>query len=104
MLKQYSKDPLREISETCSLAVDRILWQQQRAKEAGHADGGEAHTTNPYHSVDPAPPSKEKSVAKLRAKLLDTKATMFDRYRALFTLRNIGARRGCAFVDTPDAH
>ena len=91
MLKHYAKDPIQEIAETCALAVDRIHWHKDQAQHAAAAHG-ESHTKNPYQSVDPAPPSKEKSVAKLRAKLLDTNASMFERYRALFTLRNIGTR------------
>ena len=41
-----------------------------------------------YGSVDPAPPSKEEKVAKLCATLLDENAKMFERMRALFSLRN----------------
>lgn len=31
------------------------------------------------------------AVAKLRDQLLDTKLSLFDRYRAMFSLRNIGS-------------
>ena len=41
-----------------------------------------------YGSVDPAPPSKEEKVAKLCSTLLDENAKMFERMRALFSLRN----------------
>ena len=56
--------------------------------------------TRTYTSVDPAPPSsglllgKTKlgtaSVEELRDKLLDQQLPLFERYRAMFALRNIG--------------
>lgn len=50
----------------------------------GHAD------KNPYCSVDPAPPAARKSVPELRSALLDESLPLFDRYRAMFALRNLG--------------
>ena len=50
-------------------------------------------TDNPYSSVDPAPPADEPSglsVSELRAALLDGKLPLFERYRAMFSLRNRG--------------
>jgi deoxyhypusine monooxygenase len=54
-----------------------------------------------YTSVDPAPPTfgllagrigtaTAASVKELRSKLLDTQLPLFERYRAMFALRNIG--------------
>ena len=56
-----------------------------------------------YTSIDPAPPTTDllagkgspeamtdAAIAKLKAQLLDTKLPLFDRYRAMFSLRNIG--------------
>jgi hypothetical protein len=56
-----------------------------------------------YTSIDPAPPSSgllthkpapsstsSESISELRSKLLDKKLPLFERYRAMFTLRNIG--------------
>lgn len=40
--------------------------------------------------MDPAPPCADASVAELRLQLLNTDADLFDRYRALFALRNKG--------------
>ena len=45
-----------------------------------------------FDSVDPAPPSSERSVADLRAVLCNEDEKMFQRMRALFALRNIGGR------------
>ncbi len=41
-------------------------------------------------SVDPAPPSAESNTEKLKNDLLDDNVPLFQRYRAMFTLRNIG--------------
>ena len=41
-----------------------------------------------YGSVDPAPPSKESNVETLKGTLLDENNKMFERMRALFSLRN----------------
>ena len=43
-----------------------------------------------FDSVDPAPPSNEKSVEVLHNILCDESERMFHRMRALFSLRNIG--------------
>ncbi len=43
-----------------------------------------------FDSVDPAPPSSERSVADLRTILCNENEKMFQRMRALFALRNIG--------------
>lgn len=43
-----------------------------------------------YDSIDPAPPSKTRSIDELRSVLCDEDGRMFLRMRALFTLRNIG--------------
>ena len=43
-----------------------------------------------FDSVDPAPPSSERSVADLRTVLCNEDEKMFQRMRALFALRNIG--------------
>ncbi|XP_063002943.1 deoxyhypusine hydroxylase [Elgaria multicarinata webbii] len=81
ILKQYSKDPVIEVAETCLLAVKRLEWLQERkAKPA----------VSPYCSVDPAPPAEEKDVGKLRQVLLDESQPLFERYRAMFALRNLG--------------
>ena len=45
-----------------------------------------------FDSVDPAPPSKERSVSDLRRILCDEDEKMFQRMRALFALRNIGGK------------
>uniref|UniRef100_A0A8B9RZK4 Deoxyhypusine hydroxylase n=1 Tax=Accipiter nisus TaxID=211598 RepID=A0A8B9RZK4_9AVES len=75
--------PSPQVAETCQLAVRRLEWLQENKQELG---------TSPYLSVDPAPPAEETDVAKLRETLLDESRTLFDRYRAMFALRNLGGQ------------
>lgn len=72
-----------QVAETCQLAVRRLEWLQENKQEPG---------ASPYLSVDPAPPAEETDVAKLRKTLLDESCTLFDRYRAMFALRNLGGQ------------
>ncbi|XP_071066122.1 deoxyhypusine hydroxylase isoform X1 [Dasypus novemcinctus] len=81
LLRQYSTDPVVEVAETCQLAIRRLEWLQQH--------GGEP-VAGPYLSVDPAPPAEERDVRRLREALLDEARPLFDRYRAMFALRNAG--------------
>ncbi|NXW46790.1 DOHH hydroxylase, partial [Nyctiprogne leucopyga] len=83
ILKKYSEDPVVEVAETCQLAVRRLEWLQENEQEPG---------TSPYFSVDPAPPAEETDIAKLHKTLLDESCTLFDRYRAMFALRNLGGQ------------
>ncbi|EDW84260.1 uncharacterized protein Dwil_GK14046 [Drosophila willistoni] len=81
LLEKYKKDPVIEVAETCAIALDRVRWVQS---------GQQVNDTNPYASVDPSPPVAEtKSVEELRAIYLDGKQSLFDRYRAMFSLRNL---------------
>ncbi|XP_042334628.1 deoxyhypusine hydroxylase [Sceloporus undulatus] len=81
ILKQYADDPVIEVAETCQLAVKRIDWLQENKDKP---------VTGPYCSVDPAPPAEEVNVGKLRQVLLDESRPLFERYRAMFALRNLG--------------
>lgn len=72
-----------QVAETCQLAVKRLEWLQEH---------GEEPSSSPYQLVDPAPPAEERDVAKLREALLDEARPLFDRYRAMFALRNLGGR------------
>lgn len=87
LLKEYSQDPVIEVAETCQLAVRRLEWLQS----GGEKQLDPANTDkNPYCSVDPAPPAERKTVSELRSNLLDESLPLFERYRAMFALRNIG--------------
>jgi deoxyhypusine monooxygenase len=56
---------------------------------------GEAPKVSQYGSVDPAPPSLEADVEKLKLQLLDENNQMFLRMRTVFSLRNNGSDEAC---------
>lgn len=86
ILSKFSTDKFPEVAETCQLALGRLEWLEKQSKQAE-----ENLSENPYHSVDPAPPDAKTSVTDLRLKLLDENENLFERYRAMFGLRNNGS-------------
>ncbi|CAG9805449.1 unnamed protein product [Chironomus riparius] len=81
LLEKYSKDPIVEVAETCQIALDRVKWMQEQEK---------LDDNNPYASVDPSPPMANKqTVTELQNVLMDDKESLFKRYRAMFSLRNL---------------
>ncbi|XP_062854292.1 deoxyhypusine hydroxylase [Trichomycterus rosablanca] len=87
LLKEYSTDPVVEVAETCQLAVRRLEWLKNGGDAEEDPEGADG---NPYRSVDPAPPAQRKSAPELRKQLLDESLPLFERYRAMFALRNLG--------------
>jgi deoxyhypusine monooxygenase len=85
VLTQFSTDSYPEVAETCQLAIGRLEWLEKQKLSPE-----ENLSRNPYDSVDPAPPDAKNNVEYLRAKLLNESETMFERYRAMFGLRNNG--------------
>nr|NVI76136.1 nero [Cucujiformia] len=83
-LEKYKKDPVVEIAETCELALDRINWYK-------HLNNEIELPKSAYNSVDPAPPSQSTEVTDLKSTLIDENTSLFNRYRAMFALRNIGS-------------
>lgn len=77
------KDPTPEVAETCELALGRIKWMTENKSSS------EPLPENPYASVDPTPPATTKDVTELKNILLNENASLFDRYRAMFALRNL---------------
>lgn len=77
--KTLRDDPAQEVKETCSLALRRIE-QAQAMSDVGSR----------FQTIDPAMPATVTSVAELRKMLLDENLAMYDRYAALFALRNEG--------------
>eukprot|EP01104_Vermistella_antarctica_P020958 TRINITY_DN9210_c0_g1_i1.p1 TRINITY_DN9210_c0_g1~~TRINITY_DN9210_c0_g1_i1.p1 ORF type:complete len:317 (+),score=67.60 TRINITY_DN9210_c0_g1_i1:319-1269(+) len=100
MLQEFIDDPAPEVAETCVIAVDLIKYRKKCAEKKATVSTFKSGETD-YGTVDPAPPcKKEKSVAELRATLLDTSKPLFKRYRALFSLRNAGGEEAVqALVD-----
>ncbi|KAL3476255.1 Deoxyhypusine hydroxylase [Aspergillus californicus] len=77
------------VRDTCDIAVDRILWEISEARKA------EKLQPSDFTSIDPAPPmpltEKEPSIPQLEEALLDTKLPLFQRYRAMFGLRDLAS-------------
>ena len=99
ILEEYLNKPNENVSvvETCEIALAKIQYDHSASS---------SRTRSAYDSIDPAPPitsmhdtdsSVNKAVeglstAELRDALLDVKKSLFERYRAMFALRNIGDR------------
>ncbi|CAM9016812.1 unnamed protein product [Wickerhamomyces anomalus] len=93
LLESYFKnDPLIEIRQTCELAIERIHWENsEKAKTEKLQD-------SLYSSIDPAPPldlNTEYKIEKLQKILNDQATPLFERYRAMFRLRDIGTDEAC---------
>lgn len=97
ILKKYSKDDIREIAETCQLALQRLKWLEENPNFA------EMNDKNPFQSVDPAPASEETDLLKLSEILLKDSISLFERYKAMFALRNIGTNES-ALILTKGLH
>lgn len=83
-LTTQSRNPRAEVSQTCQIALDRLAWLEKNASKAT--------SSNPlYSTVDPAPPLPLGTVDELKQILLDENRSLFERYRAMFALRNIGS-------------
>ncbi|KAI0252363.1 deoxyhypusine hydroxylase [Lactifluus subvellereus] len=101
VLKRYLNDSNRSVRETCEIALAKVEWDHSEEGRRHHQSTSDEPQT--YTSVDPAPPTSgllagkaksgnvtESNVEDLRSILLDTQVPLFDRYRAMFALRNIG--------------
>jgi deoxyhypusine monooxygenase len=83
---------VKELSDTCRLALNVMDWRQSGG-DPNEPPAACACMLNPYSSVDPAPPHPahvSKSTKELGDILLDASLALFERYRAMFSLRNRG--------------
>jgi len=78
------------IKETCEISVENLEWMKRT--ENGKTEGLDKLDLV-YHTNDPAPPFNFKndefysSIDNVKNIMHDEKETMFNRYRAIFTLR-----------------
>lgn len=87
--KMLEADPAQEVRETCALALRR-LEQGQAVDEA---------LESRFLTIDPAMPAPmSTTVANLRKMLLDEKQEMYERYAALFALRNQGGKEAVGAI------
>lgn len=88
-------DPLEVVRQTCELARERIEWVKSQ-REVGKQ---EKLGASDYSSIDPAPPasagisgeSSEQEIGRLQKELTNQSLPLFQRYRAMFRLRDIGS-------------
>jgi deoxyhypusine monooxygenase len=93
LLREFCDDACAEVAETCRLAVDGMEWKIKQAEGGDDAAAAAAASLgdNAYGSEDPAPAHDDESasVGDLQAILVDTSISLFKRYRAMFSLRNL---------------
>ena len=81
------------VRETCEIAIDNILKNHQASEKEKEILDADSEGSLMFGSVDPAPPAKVLlPTAQLREQLLDTSSSLFDRYKAMFALRNQGTK------------
>ncbi|KAF2482915.1 Deoxyhypusine hydroxylase [Neohortaea acidophila] len=92
MLRQRRDDVEEEevVRETCDIAVERIEWEHSEARRL------EKLKRSNFASIDPAPPlanhdTHSASIPDLEKTLLDTSLPLFQRYRAMFALRDLAS-------------
>ncbi|KAI9705552.1 MAG: deoxyhypusine hydroxylase [Candelina mexicana] len=77
------------VRETCDIAVARIEWENSKLRKE------ERLHQSDFTSIDPAPPlaqtSQKASIPELQKTLLDTRLPLFQRYRAMFALRDLSS-------------
>ncbi|XP_023941263.1 deoxyhypusine hydroxylase [Bicyclus anynana] len=83
LLEKYQNDPAVEVAETCQIALQRLKWLKDESIN------DKSLSKSLYNSIDPAPPSKEVDIEELTKTLLDENKSLFERYRAMFSLRNL---------------
>lgn len=84
ILEKYCNDERPEVRETCIIALERVKWIIKNGKDTKQ---------NPddaiFNTVDPAPPLENiKTTEELGKVLCDQTKPLYERYRAMFSLRN----------------
>lgn len=95
--KYYKEDPLEEIRQTCELALEKIRLQNSESHKSENLQA------SAFTSIDPAPPmpsDKELNVDKLQKILNDQSLPLFERYRAMFRLRDLSTEEACLALAT----
>ncbi|KAF2354812.1 Deoxyhypusine hydroxylase [Trinorchestia longiramus] len=87
ILEKYTKDDVVEVAETCHLALERLKYVIDSKNNSSSFEGA-----TQFNSIDPTPPSACTDLEELKNTLLDEKASLYDRYRAMFSLRNMNTK------------
>nr|CAB3239455.1 deoxyhypusine hydroxylase-like [Phallusia mammillata] len=96
VLETFAKDSVQEVAETCELAIEKIKWLKQMENASAREDLIPA----PFTSVDPAPSGKisETNVNILKDIMVNKTKPLFERYRAMFSLRNLNNTAGAIAI------
>eukprot|EP00475_Leptophrys_vorax_P022564 TRINITY_DN3071_c0_g1_i1.p1 TRINITY_DN3071_c0_g1~~TRINITY_DN3071_c0_g1_i1.p1 ORF type:complete len:323 (-),score=70.30 TRINITY_DN3071_c0_g1_i1:29-946(-) len=97
IIEEYSRSTVKEVAETCQIALERLRWLNGHVTE--RKDGEESvdlerdSDSSMYVSVDPAPAAPIRSLEELEKIYLDVdhQHSLYQRYKAMFALRNIGS-------------
>lgn len=91
IMEKMRDDPNEQtvVRETCEIAIDRINWQLSESSKSENLKPSD------FASIDPAPPiassNTPASIPSLEETLLDTSKPLFQRYRAMFALRDLAS-------------
>ena len=91
VLKEFLGDKVEVVRETAEIAVARIEWAERQKRSA---TGAEITKQSDFASVDPAPPVEVGGVhqiEELQRQLMDAGRNLFERYRAMFALRDLAS-------------
>lgn len=84
VLESHLTDESPAVAQTCELALARIRWSQDQKSK-----GLDGVAKSPFNSVDPSPAAPENDVKGLQKVLTDSKQSLWNRYRAMFKLRDL---------------
>ncbi|KAF9454687.1 Deoxyhypusine hydroxylase [Macrolepiota fuliginosa MF-IS2] len=103
ILKEFLTDSNRSVRETCEIAIAKIEWDNSEEGQKHQKALKAAENTPVYTSIDPAPATSgllsgapkpdtvtSDRITSLQKDLTNTELSLFERYRAMFALRNIG--------------
>jgi len=106
LMKQLrdNEDESIVVRETCDIAVDRIMWENSKACleeklkqrfDIVFFECSQLTDCSDFASIDPAPPAPTEAststISSLKASLLDISLPLFQRYRAMFALRDLAS-------------
>lgn len=100
-LEKFVQDPCAPVRETCAVAIDNICKHHHGPDRVKQGNKGENNTTAviEFGSVDPAPGIYTNwSLEQLGQTLLDHRLSIYDRYKALFSLRNLATDDACQII------
>jgi len=82
VLLKYSSDVAVMVADTCCIALDLIEWKRIYNTDL---------LMSPFNSFDPAPPFEQGNLCCWTDDYLNSSLSLFHRYRAMFSLRNLNS-------------